>query len=208
MTKTQSKMTVRGIVFSALFGALMVVMSFVQLHLGFTPVPVTLETMALMLAGALLGARYGFFSIFTVIVLVALGIPLLHGQGGLALILGPTGGFIWMFPISTLLIGFFTSRVKGSNWLASLKICFILILFGSLLLYVTGVPWLAYKLNLTFHKAMLLGCYPYLIGDMLKAIAATIIIIPIRRLYPSWTLTGSGDARVVDLRETSKQKQA
>ncbi|CAM3477221.1 biotin transporter BioY [Marinicrinis lubricantis] len=204
-TKSQ-RITVRGIVFSALFGALMVVMSFLQIQLGFSPVPITMETMAIMLTGAFLGASYGFFSMFTVVVLVALGLPLLNGQGGLAKILGPTGGFIWMFPLSALLIGYFVNRVKGDGIKAYIQIFIIIGLFGSLLLYVTGVPWLAYKMKVSFAKAMALGCYPYLLGDFAKVVIATIIVVPIRKMYPSWQLTGTGGAKVAILEDSSTRK--
>lgn len=108
--------SVRGLVFSTLFSALLVVSSFFNIHLGFTPIPLSLQNLVVMLAGSVLGAVYGFFSVALVVVLTALGIPLLHGSGGMSLILGPTGGFIWAYPFAALLIGFFVSRVKGRGY--------------------------------------------------------------------------------------------
>lgn len=176
--------TVKGLVFSALFGALVSVMSFFTFSTGFSPVPITLENMAVMLTGAILGAFYGFFSIAVVVVLLALGLPLLHGRGGLDLLLGPTGGFIWMFPISALLIGWAVSKIKGNGWTSYAAAFLAVECFGSLLLYVTGVPWLAHKLSVSLSKAMAIGCYPYLAVDAIKAAAVTLIVMPIRRLFP------------------------
>ncbi|MEF3305040.1 biotin transporter BioY [Paenibacillus sp. GYB003] len=176
--------SVQGIVFSALFGALMSVMSFAQIKLGFSPVPITLENLAVMLAGALLGAYYGFFSIFLVVFLLVLGLPLLHGQGGLGLVLGPTGGFIWMFPISAMLIGWLVGKIKGSGWASYVAVFLVIELFGSLLLYVSGVPWFAHKYGVSLGKALALSCFPYLPGDVVKALAATLIVMPIRRIFP------------------------
>ncbi|HEX7055595.1 MAG TPA: biotin transporter BioY [Bacilli bacterium] len=187
---------IRGIVFSALFGALLVVLSFLKIDLGFTPVPIAMETMGVMLAGAFLGARYGFISILTVAVLTALGVPLLGGQGGIGLILGPTGGFIWMFPISACFIGLCAEKIKGGGPMAAGKMFLAIFLFGSLLLYVSGVPWLAYKLHVGIGKALVLGCYPFLPGDLLKAVVTTAIVMPIRRVYPVWKLVGSAEAQV------------
>jgi biotin transport system substrate-specific component len=195
--------TIRGVVFSALFAALMVVMSYLQVNLGFTPVPITLQNMAVMLAGALLGASYGFFSVFLVIILTALGLPLLNGHGGLSHILGPTGGFLWMFPVSAMLIGWLVSRVKGSDWTAYVKIFLIIEIFGSLLTYVSGVPWLAHKVHVSLNKALVLGFYPYVWGDVAKAIAVTLIVVPIRNVYPTWKLVGSSNAKVAILKEDS-----
>lgn len=186
-----NRITLKGTVFSALFAAMLVVMSLFNIQLGFSPIPISLENMVIMLAGGILGATYGFFSIFTVIFLTALGLPLLHGSGGLSLILGPTGGFIWMYPLSAWLIGFFVSKVKGKTWRDILLIFLILEVFGSLLLYVAGVPWLAHVAGYSLQKALLQGCYPFLIGDAIKAVIATIIILPIRQVFPISRIIGT-----------------
>lgn len=184
MKSTQPLFTVRGIVFSALFSALMVAMSYVQIRIGISPVPITLENMAVMLAGAILGARYGFFSIFTVVFLLLLGLPLLHSNGGLGLLLGPTGGFIWMFPVSALLVGWFANRISGrGGWVSYVLLFLVIELFGVLLVYVSGVPWLAHKLHVSFEKALVLGFYPYIWGDTIKALLVTFIAMQVRRSF-------------------------
>ena len=184
--------TVRGIVFSALFAALVSALSWVKIQPGFSPVPITLESLVVMLAGAFLGATYGFFSMSLVVLLLALGLPLLAGSGGLALLLGPTGGYVWMYPIDALLIGWFVTRIRGNGLLAGVKIFLVVEVFGSLLCYVTGVPWLAHFLHIPLQKAMWLGFYPYLPGDLIKALVTTLIVLPIRRVYPATRLVGRG----------------
>jgi biotin transport system substrate-specific component len=191
---------IRGIVFSALFAALMVVLSFINIHLGFTPVPITLENMGPMLAGAFLGPVFGFFSVFLVVFLTALGLPLMHGQQGLSFILGPTGGFIWMFPISALLTGLIVSRIRGTGLWVYVKV-FLAIWLCSLTVFLAGVPWLAHKLSKSIPEAMAIGFYPFIIGDILKALAATLIVVPIRRIFPTSRLIGGRDAQVVNLRD-------
>jgi biotin transport system substrate-specific component len=200
--------TVRGVVFSALFGALMVVMSFMQFHPGFSPVQFTLENMAVMLAGVFLGAKYGFFSIFSVVFLTALGLPLLHGEGGLTLLLKPTGGFIWMFPICAFLAGWVAQRIKGYGWKSAALMFLGVFLLGDLPVYITGIPWLAYKINGTIAEALALGCYPYLIPDAMKAAAATAIIMAVRRAFPALSLTGSDAASVVRLDDGAAGSEA
>ncbi|MCP1309697.1 biotin transporter BioY [Paenibacillus tyrfis] len=186
------KLTLRGIVFSALFAALVVLFGFISIPLGFTPVPITLQTLAVMLAGGLLGARYGFFSMALIVVLTAIGFPLLHGTGGLGVLLGPTGGYVFMWPISALLIGWLLPRIRVRGIWGYAASFLVLELFGSLLLYVSGVPWLAYVTGMSFSKAMVAGCYPYLIGDAIKAAAATLIIASVRQVFPPERLTGEG----------------
>ncbi|NEW09283.1 biotin transporter BioY [Paenibacillus sp. SYP-B3998] len=186
------KLTLRGIVFSALFAAILVLFSFVSIPLGFTPVPITLQTLAVMLAGGLLGPRYGFLSMALVVVLTAIGFPLLHGAGGLSIVLGPTGGFIMMFPFAALLIGLVLPRIPMNGVLGYVSAFIVLEVLGSLLLYVSGVPWLMYKIpTLTFSKAMISSCYPFLPGDAIKAAVAALIIAPVRQVFPPHRLTGS-----------------
>jgi biotin transport system substrate-specific component len=183
---------IRSIVYTALFSALFIVMSAIKIPLPVSPVPITLQNLALMLAGAFLGARYGLISILLVCVLSALGLPLLGGQGGLAVVFGPTGGFVWMFPICAMAVGFATSTLLASSVLArnsKLKFVALFAVFmscGSLLSYVGGVPWLAYVANLSLSKALALGMYPFLIGDLLKSIVATIVIIGLQPYIPSF----------------------
>ncbi|SCW76271.1 biotin transport system substrate-specific component [Paenibacillus tianmuensis] len=186
------KLTLRGIVFSALFAAFVVLFGFISIPLGFTPVPITLQTLAVMLAGGLLGARYGFLSMALIVVLTAIGFPLLHGTGGLGVLLGPTGGYVWMWPISALLIGWLLPRIRIRGIWGYAAAFLVLELFGSLLLYVGGVPWLAYVTGMSLSKAMVAGCYPYLIGDAIKVAAATLIIASVRQVFPPERLTGQG----------------
>lgn len=195
----KSALSLRGIVFSALFAALLSVLSLFNISLGFSPVPISLENFALMMAGALLGPWYGLLSMLLVLAVTALGVPLLHGTGGMAVLLGPTGGFVWMYPLSAMLIGLLVGRLKRLNITAFIVYFLAFEMCGSLLLYVTGVPWLAHVAGLSFNKALLLGCYPYLPGDAIKAIAATAIAIPVRRYYPVARLVGSSASQVVKL---------
>ncbi|MCM3272380.1 biotin transporter BioY [Paenibacillus elgii] len=186
------KLTLRGIVFSALFAALVVLLGFISIPLGFTPVPITLQTLAVMLAGGLLGSRYGFLSMALIVVLTAIGFPLLHGTGGLGVLLGPTGGYVFMWPICALLIGWLLPRIRIRGVWGYAAAFLVIELFGSLLQYVSGVPWLAYVTGMSFSKAMVAGCYPYLIGDAIKAAAATLIIASVRQVFPPERLTGEG----------------
>jgi biotin transport system substrate-specific component len=180
---------IRGIVFVALFGALFIAGSFMKLNLGFT-VPFSLQTFVVMLAGGLLGAAYGFWSIFIVVILTAVGLPLMNGPGGFAQIFGPTGGYIWMFPFSALLIGWASDRLfSGRNKLRPAKLVLLLLavlVFGVLLVYITGVPWLAHvSAKLDLAGAVKFGMVSFLVGDAVKAVAATLIIAAVRPALPT-----------------------
>jgi biotin transport system substrate-specific component len=182
--------TLRGIVFSALFSALLVVSSYMNIHLGFTPIPISLENLVVMLAGAILGPIYGFLSVALVVVLTALGLPL-NGSGGLTKIIGPTGGFLWAFPFAAMFIGLFVKRIKTRGVISFILLFLVLEVFGSLLLYVTGVPWLSHAAKMPIEKALALGCYPYLPGDAVKAVIAAIILQPVRKIFPMGRIVGA-----------------
>jgi len=191
-TALRSYQWIRGLVYVALFGALFIAGSFIKINLGFTPVPISLQQFAIMLAGGLLGAVYGFWSIFLVVALTAIGLPLMNGSGGIAQITGPTGGFIWMFPVSAFLVGWFTDRIYGqSRKIGRARQLWLLIavfVFGSLLVYTTGIPWLAHVIDSdkydTFAGALRAGLYPYMPGDAIKAVAATLVIVALRPVLP------------------------
>ncbi|MBP1990002.1 biotin transporter BioY [Paenibacillus eucommiae] len=188
--KASTNQWIRGIVFTALFGALFIAAGMIKIPIGFTPVPISLQSFAIMLAGGLLGAVYGFWSIFLVVILTATGLPLMNGSGGLSQILGPTGGFIWMFPVSAFLIGWVSDRLFANNRKLNRKqqIGLLLSIFalGSLLLYVSGIPWYAHVSTKVDLSGALAGAmYPFLPGDAIKAIAATLVITSIRPLLPS-----------------------
>jgi biotin transport system substrate-specific component len=195
--KSSSAFTIRGIVFSALFAALLVGSSYLNVSLG--AVPFSLENLVVMLAGALLGAWYGFFSMLLVVVLTSIGLPLLHGSGGMDLIMGPTGGYIISYPFAALLVGLVVSRLKKQGVFQLLMIFVASEVFGSLFVYMLGVPWLMHAVKLSFAKAMVEGCYPFLIGDAIKAVVAAIVVYPIRQLYPASRLVGKQGSNVVSL---------
>ncbi|WP_336759885.1 biotin transporter BioY [Paenibacillus sp. USHLN196] len=191
------KLSLRGIVFSALMAAILVLFGYISIPIGFSPVPITLQTLAVMLAGGLLGPLYGFLSVTMVVLLTALGFPLLHGTGGLAVLLGPTGGYVMMWPISALLIGLLLARINIKGVTGFILAFIVFELFGSLLVYVSGVPWLAYAYKMDLPEAMIQGFYPYIIGDLIKAVFAAIIIAPVRMVFPPQRLTGNMHSTVV-----------
>ncbi|TKH41388.1 biotin transporter BioY [Paenibacillus terrae] len=191
------KLSLRGTVFSALMAAILVLFGYISIPIGFSPVPITLQTLAVMLAGGLLGPLYGFLSIALVVILTALGFPLLHGTGGLAVLLGPTGGYVMMWPISALLIGWLLARIKLKGFFGYFLAFIVLELFGSMLIYVSGVPWLAFAYKMSFSEAMIQGFYPYIIGDLIKVLFAAIIIAPVQTVFPPQRLTGHMSSTVV-----------
>lgn len=157
----------------------------IALRLSITPVPITLQTLAVILAGIFLTPRNAFLSIFVVILLSSFGLPLFNGKGGLSYIFGTTGGFIFSFPFIALLISIAVGKLIQSQFVKRSVLSFIIffIVFEviSLFAYVPGIPWMMNVLDIPLAKAIAAGFTPFIIGDALKAVAAasiTLALIP------------------------------
>ena len=105
-------MKIKNMLYAAMFAAIVAVLGLMPpIPLPFIPVPITLQTMGVMLAGSFLGKRLGFISMLLVVVIVLLGVPILSGgRGGMAVLAGPTGGFFIVWPFAAFLIGFLVEK--------------------------------------------------------------------------------------------------
>jgi biotin transport system substrate-specific component len=173
----------RDIVYIALFAALMAAINLVPaFQLGFLPVPITAQTLGVMLAGALIGAKRGALAILLFVLLVALGLPLLAGgNGGLAVFFGPTAGFILAWPIAAYVTGWLTEK----NWRRMNAVWFFVFaaIGGIGIVYLIGIPWLAMVANLSLWDAAM-GSLIFVPGDLVKAGIAAVIAETVRRSYP------------------------
>lgn len=182
--------SIRGLIFSALFAAIIIAVSFLRIVIPFSPVPITFTQIGIMLAATVLGAYYGTLSVLIVLLLVAAGFPVLGGRGGLSMLVGPSAGFIIAWPISALVLGYITQKVKKNKY-TFIKVLSLNFLIGSLLLYPTGIGWLAYKTGITsFSKALAVGLWPFMIGDFLKAMIAASITVSVWKVFPIEKILG------------------
>jgi biotin transport system substrate-specific component len=172
-------MKIREITFVAVFAAVMGALGLVPpITLSFTPVPITLQTLGVLLAGGVLGARLGAMSQTIFLLLVAAGMPLLSGgRGGLSVFVGPSVGYLISWPITAFCIGYLLSRFQ------TLKIQHVLLInltVGILLVYVIGIPVQAFMMKIPVLNAVKLSLI-YIPGDMLKAILASILVYRLRK---------------------------
>jgi len=177
-------MSTRDIVYVALFAALTAALGlFPPLMLPVIGVPVTAQTMGVMLAGALAGSRRGGLALLLFVVLVAIGLPLLAGgRGGLGVFLGPSGGFVLAFPIAAFATGWLIERRPGMPGLP--------VIIGSMaaggigVIYLVGIPWLAIAGGLPLATAAT-GVIGFVPGDVAKVVLAALITQGVRRAYPA-----------------------
>jgi len=115
MTKSRYSRTT-SLVVCGLFAALTAICSYISIPLGFTPVPVTLGTLAVFLAGGILGKKYGTLSITVYVILGAVGVPVFAGfRGGIGVLAGPTGGYIIGYIAAAFIVGFFTDMLIANK---------------------------------------------------------------------------------------------
>jgi biotin transport system substrate-specific component len=173
----------RDLVHIALFAAIVAALGLIPpLTLGFIPVPITAQSLGVMLAGAVLGAVRGGLAVLVFVVLVAIGLPVLAGgRGGLGIFFGPSGGFVLAFPIAAFVIGWLVERLwTRLNFFTALAA----ILVGGIgVVYLIGVPWLAAAANLSLTQAIT-GSAAFLPGDAIKAAVAALVCVTVRRAYP------------------------
>jgi biotin transport system substrate-specific component len=150
--------------------------AFVRIPLPFTPVPITLQTFFVMLAGALLGSGLGAFTQLSYIALGATGVPIFTGAGsGLSYLLGPTGGYLFGFLLATFWLG---SAVKYCR--NNLLFAFIIFCLGDFLLLSCGVIWLKVVFGYAFSKLFFIGFAPFIPGDLIKAFFAAVIYLKLK----------------------------
>lgn len=176
-------MSTKDIVLIALFAALTAALGLIPqitLPMG---VPITAQSMGVMLAGAVLGAKRGSLAIVLFLLLVAAGLPLLSGgRGGAGVFFGASGGFLFGFPIGAFVIGWLFDRHHGRP---PFGLALLYAVIGGVgVVYLLGVPWLAQVAGLTLNKA-LAGSMAFLPGDAIKAVLAAIIAREVKKSIPS-----------------------
>lgn len=176
-------MRVKDMVLVSLFTAIIAVFGFIgYISLPGTPVPITLQTLGVMLAGSILGAKRGSLALILFIILVAIGLPVLAGfRGGVAQLIGPTAGYIWSWPIAAFVIGYLVERFYPS--LSFIRLLLIHLFGGVLVIYAIGVPFLAVFYDFALYESAL-STINYIPGDLLKAILASTVALSVNRVNP------------------------
>ena len=163
------------IILSGLFAAIMALLAQISIPIPFSPVPITGQTFGVFLTGAILGGRWGAVSMLTYIFIGAIGFPVFSfAQGGLHMLLGPSGGYIWGFIPGSYLLGRFIENGSPIFQCSGMIIC-----IGAI--YSLGTLQLAIISGLNLYQAILLGILPFLPMDLLKAIAAAGFSLAVRR---------------------------
>ncbi len=174
----------RSAVLTALFTALIAMSSLISLPIG--PVPVVLTTLFVVLSGMLGGVSIGLGAVGIYLLAGALGLPVFAGaSGGMAKLLGPTGGFLAGYLLAALCGGLlYRNSEKGILYAAGISF------LAGALIYLPGIPWLKYSLSMTWGAAFKAGLLPFLPGYILKSLGAAILARNFKRRFTAFLTKG------------------
>ncbi|MEW2462186.1 biotin transporter BioY [Microbacterium sp. NPDC055599] len=163
----------------AVFAALIIVLGTVVVPLP-GGVPITAQTLGVMLAGLVLGPRVAPLSILVVLALAAIGLPVLAGgRGGVGVFVGPTAGYMLGWIAGVVVIGLVLRTGRPAWWRVALSA----LVGGVLVVYAFGIPVQALVTGVPLDLTAL-SALAFLPGDLIKVAAATLIVVALRRAYP------------------------
>ena len=177
-----------NLVLCAMCAAITCILAPISVPIG--PVPISLCTFAVMLAGVLLGAKLGFLSQLIYVLLGAVGVPVFAGySAGVSCIAGMTGGYIVAYPVLAFLTGLLYWKF-GKNQTGKLRILWMLLsmVIGTVVLYAIGTAWFCVVSGSGVAAAMGLCVIPFLPGDFLKMVVVILISLPIEKALAKMTV--------------------
>ncbi|MBA3911434.1 MAG: BioY family transporter [Rhodobacter sp.] len=176
----------RNLTHIALFAALIAVLGLIPKIDLAAGVPITAQSLGIMLCGTVLGARRGALSVLLFLALVAAGLPLLSGgRGGLGVFAGPSVGFLLGFPVAAFVAGWIMERTTLTAGYAATAAS---VIGGIGVLYVFGIVGMSVMLDKTLPEAAFLAM-AFLPGDVLKAVLAGLITQSLARMRPASLLS-------------------
>lgn len=177
----------RNIALIALFAALIAALGLIpKITLGFG-VPITAQSLGVMLCGAVLGARKGAVAVALFLLLVAIGLPLLAGgRGGLGIFASPSAGFLFGWPVAAFVTGLIVERWRGAP--LALVASVASVIGGIVVMYVFGIVGLSISLDKTLMESAAL-VVAFIPGDILKAVIAGMLTAAIAKARPASVLS-------------------
>ena len=176
---TGGRKAIASLVFVALFAAVIAASAFLAIPIG--PVPVALANMFTLLSGLVLGPVLGAAAVVLYVAAGVVGVPIFSGgSSGLAVILGPSGGYIFGYILSALVAGFIVGP-PAHGFPTPLWKIIVAVLLGLPAVYLPGLLRLRQVLDLDWGRTFVLGFLPFVPGDVAKGIVAAIVAPRLRR---------------------------
>ena len=149
-----------------------------QISVPLFPVPFTLQVLAVILSGLLLGPRYGALSQAIYVLVGAVGVPVFaQFSGGLAVILGPTGGYLVSYPVAAAVAGLAARAARNGSRRRALWTGFLWGCAGLAVIYAVGASWLSVVSGLPLTASLAQGVLIFLPFDLIKVVLATLVAV-------------------------------
>lgn len=162
----------------ALMAAVTAVAAQISIPLPFTPVPFTLQVLAVILSGLLLGPRYGALAQVIYVLLGAVGVPVFaQFHGGLGVVFGPTGGYLLSYPFAAAVAGLAAYAAANAIRRRALWISFLWGAAGLAVIYALGATWLSVVAHLPIAVAVVQGVLPFVVFDLIKVGLAALVAV-------------------------------
>lgn len=162
-----------------LFAAIICVCAFITIPIG--TVPISMALLAVMLCGCVLSPVEAFCTSFVYIIMGAAGLPVFSGaSGGIGILFGPTGGYIWSYPVLAFIISLF-STINTNNKVLKHLFLFIGCILGVLICYACGTVQYMLLTHSTFYTAAITCIFPFVLIDILKIIIVISIGVPLKK---------------------------
>lgn len=160
-----------------------------QITVPISPVPFTMQVLAVILSGLLLGVRTGALAQAIYVLVGAVGVPVFAGfKGGLGIVLGPTGGYLISYPIAAAVAGLAAHTVARASRRKALWTGFLWGCAGLAVIYALGATWLAVVAGLSPAEALATGVLPFVVFDLIKvALAALVAVAAAPAIAPTRT---------------------
>ena len=161
---------------TALMAAVTAVAAQIAIPIPFSPVPFTLQVLAVILSGLLLGPRYGAMSQAIYVLVGAVGVPVFYGfAGGLGHVLGPTGGYLISYPLAAAIAGLAAHAAREAPRRQALLFSVAAGTGALLVIYAVGASWLAVQSDLPPSVALAQGVVPFVPLDLIKVMLAALV---------------------------------
>jgi biotin transport system substrate-specific component len=177
----------KNVALIALFAALIAALGLIpKLTLGFG-VPITAQSLGVMLCGTILGSKRGAMSVLLLLLLVAVGLPLLSGgRGGLGLFVSPSAGFLIGWPVAAFVTGMIVEKWRGHSLAVVAGVASVI--GGILVMYVFGIAGLSIALDKSLLEATRLVA-AFVPGDVIKAVIAGMLTAALAKARPASVLS-------------------
>lgn len=167
----------KDMILAGMFAALIGVMGYVSVPIPISPVPITGQTLVIMLIGLLLTPKQAFYSVAAWILVGVAGAPVFSsGRAGVGVLASPSGGYILGFLIGAVVISLMVGKEAGMA-----KMYVATIVGGMAVVYACGVPIMAFLLSMDAVTVLKAGVLPFLIGDFIKVLIAVNLAYALRK---------------------------